>query len=438
MIGWHSIRGRLLWLSALWLSAALIAAYLIIGGVLHRFVTDRFDAEMGAVADALMVGTGADGSGLAQLVDGPTDPRFTRPLSGWYWQIAADGTPFALSESLFETPLAVANMAETTGASVPGPDGAPLRVMQRAFTIPGSTEALLATVTAPQAEIDAALAVVRRPLALTLATLGLGLALAVLVQVTAGLSSLGRMGRSLREVREGRATTLPRPEVAELQPLVHEMNALLAQNRDQLARSRDQIGNLAHALKTPLMALQGELAAGDPGQAVIARMDRQIGWHLKRARSAGGGRVLGQVTPLAPVIDDILLVLNRQLLDRGITVRRDIPAPLNLPLEQEDAQEILGNLLENAAKWAESRIDIRAAQQAGQIRLTIADDGPGLADADFARALSRGTRLDERGPGAGLGLSIVADLAALNGGGLQLGRDPDLGGLSARVTLPAT
>lgn len=437
MIGWHSIRGRLLWLSALWLVAALVAAYLIIGGVLHRFVTDRFDAELAAVTDALMVGTGADVSGLAQLVDVPTDPRFSRPLSGWYWQLAADGTPFALSESLYETPLAQAATGDMTGAPATGPDGATLRATQHAFTVPGSAEALVVTVTAPQAEIDAALLAVRRPLALTLAVLGVGLVLAVLVQVTAGLSSLGRMGRALRAVRDGRAASLPQPDVAELQPLVQEINALLAQNRDQLARSRDQIGNLAHALKTPLMALQGEMPPGDPGQAVIARMDRQIDWHLKRARSAGGRRVLGQVTPLDPVIDDILLVLTRQLQDRGITASRDVPAGLTLPVEQEDAQEILGNLLENAARWAEGRIAIRADQRDSEIRLTIADDGPGMAVADFTRALSRGTRLDERGPGAGLGLSIVADLAALNGGGLQLGRDGALGGLSARVTLPA-
>ena len=437
MIGWHSIRGRLLWLSALWLVAALVAAYLVIGAVLDRFVTDRFDAELAAVTDALMVGTGADASGLAQLVDAPTDPRFSRPLSGWYWQIAADGTPFALSESLFEAALAPAGAGDLTGGRVTGPDGAALRLRQRGYTVPGSAEALLVTVTAPQAEIDAALSAVRRPLALTLAILGIGLAAAVLVQVTAGLSSLGRMRRALRAVREGRATTLPRPDVAELQPVAEEMNALLAQNRDQLARSREQIGNLAHALKTPLMALQGELPPDDPGQAVIARMDRQIAWHLKRARSAGGRRVLGQVTPLDPVIEDILLVLNRQLQDRGIAVTREVPAGLLLPVEQEDAQEILGNLLENAAKWARKQIAIRATARDGQIGLTIADDGPGMADADFTRALSRGTRLDERGPGAGLGLAIVADLAVLNGGGLQLGRDADLGGLSARVTLPA-
>ncbi|WBU61158.1 sensor histidine kinase [Paracoccus albus] len=434
MIGWKSIRGRLLWLSALWLSAALLAAYLIIGNVLERFVSTRFDAELAAVSDALMVGTGADSSGLAQLVDSPTDPRFSQPLSGWYWQVSADGSVFITSDSLYESELPVP-AADASGAQTLGPDGAMLRAATRAFTVPGSDEDLRVTVTAPQAEIDAALAAVRRPLALTLAVLGIGLAVGVVVQVTAGLSSLRLMGRNLRAVREGQTATLRPPDVAELQPIAEEMNALLTQNRDQLARTREQIGNLAHSLKTPLMALQGDLPPDDPGQAVIARMDRQIAWHLKRARSAGGRRVLGQVTHITPVIDDILLVLNRPLQDRGIEVLRDIATP-TLPIEHEDAQEILGNLLENATKWANSRISVRTARQEGQVYLTIADDGPGMADADFSRALSRGTRLDERGPGAGLGLAIIADLAALNGGGLKLGRDEQLRGLSATVTLP--
>ncbi|NHF72613.1 sensor histidine kinase [Paracoccus sp. 12-3] len=405
---------------------ALLAAWLVIGGVLERFVTTRFDAETAAVADALMAATEADAQGLAQLPDPLTDPRFTAPLSGWYWQIAADGQVFATSDSLYQAQL----------AGDAGPDGAALRLTRRDFTIPGSTEALSLTVTAPQAEIDAALSAVRRPLALTLIALGLGLGAAVLVQVTWGLSALKAMGRDLRAVRAGETATLPLPDATELRPVAQEINALLAQNREQLARSREQIGNLAHSLKTPLMALQGEMAADDPGQGMIARMDRQIAWHLKRARSAGGRRVLGQHTALAPVVDDIALVLRRALEDGGIALELHLPPGAALPVEQQDAQEMLGNLMENAAKWARSRIAIRAQQQARRITVTVADDGPGMADSDFAKALARGTRLDERGPGAGLGLAIVADLAALNGGGLTLGRDDTLGGMAARISLP--
>ncbi|MBA4489655.1 sensor histidine kinase [uncultured Paracoccus sp.] len=426
MIGWRSIRGRLLWLSAAWLSVALLTAWLVIGGVLERFVTTRFDAETAAVADALIAGTEADAEGLAQLQNAPSDPRFSAPLSGWYWQMTADGQVFAASDSLYQ--------AQLDGDA--GPDGAALRLTRRDFTVPGSTEALSLTVAAPQAEIDASLSAVRRPLAWTLVVLGLGLGLAVLVQVTLGLSALKAMGRDLRAVRAGEAATLPQPDAAELQQVAQEINALLVQNRTQLARTREQIGNLAHSLKTPLMALQGDMAPDDPGQAMIARMDRQIAWHLKRARSAGGRRVLGQRTPLAPVVADIALVLRRALEDGGITLEQDVPPGATLPVEQQDAQEMLGNLMENATKWAQSRIAVAARIDGQRIIVTVADDGPGMPDSDHAKALARGTRLDERGPGAGLGLAIVADLAALNGGGLTLGRDESLGGMSARISLP--
>lgn len=430
MMGWNSIRGRLIWLSAGWLAAALIAAYLVIGGMLKQFVTARFDAEIAAVADVLMAGTQADARGLAQIVDLPTDPRFSRPLSGWYWQIAADDEVFAASDSLYGEGLGPAG---TTG-----PDGAALRPVERRYTVPGSDEALSLYVTAPQTEIEAALSAVRRPLALSLALLGLGLGLAVLLQVTAGLSVLGRMGRDLRAVREGAASALPPPKAAELRPVADEINALLAQNRDQLARSREQIGNLAHSLKTPLMALQGEMSPDDPGQAMITRMDRQIAWHLRRARHAGGGPVLGRRSELAPVVADIALVLRHMLDERAITLDSDIPAGLAVAMDEQDMQEIIGNLMENAAKWATSRIAVHAARGGdGKVMITIADDGPGMRDDDHATALARGKRLDERGPGAGLGLAIVADLATLNGGGLSLGRSEALGGLAARVTLPA-
>lgn len=436
MIGWNSIRGRLLWLSTLWLTCAMIAAYLIIGSVLKHFVITRFDAETSAVADMLMATTSVDTNGLAHIYDSPADPRFTQPLSGWYWQVAANGTVFATSDSLFQSQISSISDSSVSGVKASGPDGAALRLMRRAYTIPGSNESLTVTVTAPQTEIDMAFAVVRRPLAITLAVLGIGLVLAALLQVTAGLASLRRMGHDLRAVREGDIITLPRPDVVELQPVADEINALLIQNRAQLSRSREQIGNLAHSLKTPLMALQGELPDDDPRLIVISRMDRQIAWHLKRARSTGGQQILGHITPLDEVIDDILLVLSRQLEDNNITVSRHIEANLTLPIEREDVQEIIGNLLENSAKWANSQITIRAKHEAGHICINVSDDGPGMANEDHAKALSRGARLDERGPGAGLGLAIVADLAHLHQGELSLSRDARLGGLNIEITLP--
>lgn len=431
-----SIRLRLLALAAVWLTVALLAAWIVIGGVLDRFVTGRFDADAMALADTLIAQTAVDEAGRAYVTGPPADPRYRLPLAGWFWQVDQDGVPVAKSPSLFDTRLSPQD-GPATGAEGFGAEGEPLRVTTRRFTVPGLDSPLTVTVTAPQAEIDAALGSVRRPLAVSLVVLGLGLALATLVQVSAGLASLGPMGRGIKAVREGRADRVPLPRVAELRPAVAELNALLDRNATVLARSREHLGNLAHTLKTPMAALANILPPDHPGQDLIARMDRQIGWHLRRARSAAGQNRPGLRTPVAPVIDDILLVLRHPVQDRGLSVTVDCQPGAGFAGDRQDLEEMVGNLLENAVKWARSRIRVTTRVTEGQLVLQIADDGPGMADADHARALSRGGRLDETGAaGSGLGLAIVHDLSALHGGRLRLDRAPE-GGLLAELTLPA-
>ncbi|WP_223252221.1 hypothetical protein [Paracoccus mutanolyticus] len=199
------------------------------------------------------------------------------PLSGWFWQLAQDGTVVAKSPSLFDNVLETPQ-ADFTGGPGTGPGGEPLRVTRHAFTLPGSQSALAVTITAPRAEIDASMARLRRPLAISLGVLGLALALASVAQVAAGLASLDRMGRDLRAVRAGKAESLPLPPVAELRPIAAEINGLLEQNRLVLARARDHVGNLAHSLKTPLAALDNAL----PPATSARRWSR-----ARTARSAG-------------------------------------------------------------------------------------------------------------------------------------------------------
>lgn len=447
-----SIRARLLIAAAVWLTLALLGAWWVIGGVLDRFVTDRFDAEAQAIADTVIGGTEVDATGAPALLRPPTDPRFALPLSAFAWQLdMADGAPVARSPSLLDLRLNPPFAEFTGGAGLGGPalggtgmeeDAEPLRVLRRVFTVPGAPAPLAVTVTMPQDDIDAALARVRRPLALALIVLGAGLAAASVVQVGWGLRTLDALGRDIRRVREGRAERITPPPVAELRSVAAEMNALLDENRSVIGRARDHLGNLAHSLKTPMAALSNALPADHPAQALVARMDRQIGWHLRRARNASQPRLLGHSTPVAEAVDDILLVLRRPAEDRGLTISVDCPPAMRFPGERQDLQEMLGNLLENAVKYAATRIEVTARLDADpvtgdRLTLTVADDGPGMADADHATALSRGGRLDEMGGGlsAGLGLAIVADLAQLHGGTLRLGR-ADLGGLLATLSLP--
>lgn len=435
MIWPGSIRGRLLLLAAVWLGAALLAAWLAIGAVLERFVTDRFDAELSAAADTLIAALVVQADGRASLGDPLTDPRWQIPLSGWYWQADQGGQAIARSDSLFDGWL---HGPRSNATGIPGQDmgGTGLRAMVLPVTLPGATDPVILRLTAPQSEISAALAKVRRPLAISLVLLGLGLTAASLAQVQMGLSSLRRLQANLADIRAGEAETLPLPHVAELQPVAHEINALLDTNRAVIARSREHLGNLAHSLKTPLAALQAGVPA-PAAQELIARMDRQIGWHLRRARSAAAPRILGQRTPLAGVTDDILLVLRHPMQDRGVRTETAIPPDLAFAGERQDLEEIIGNLTENAVKWAQSRIRISALRHGDRLTLRIEDDGPGMTEADYAEALTRGTRLDERGAsGSGLGLAIVSDLARLHGGTIRLDRSK-LGGLTAEVDLPA-
>ncbi|MDH2325241.1 sensor histidine kinase [Cereibacter sp. SYSU M97828] len=413
----NSLRGRLLAFSALWTAVALVLAWMFIAALLRDFVTGRFGAELDAVAESVMGGAEWQGDVLA--VTGAGDPRFDTPLSGWYWQIADGAEVVAKSDSLWTADLG------PLGAAM-GPDGAELSRKALGFTAPGDGARLTLTVTMPEAVVAREIARITRPLAAALAVLGAGLVAASVIGVTLGLRTLDHLRGSIEAVRAGRMDALAAPGTAELRPLAEEMNRLIEENRSVIARARAHVGNLAHALKTPLAAL----ANGGADPDLIARMDRTLRWHLKRARTAGQGRSLGQTTPVDAVLDDLLQVLGRDM--EHLTLTRDLP-PLIFAGEREDLEEMLGNLLENAVKWAASRIEVTGRADGAVLHLTVRDDGPGIAQDDLAAALSRGARLDEAVPGSGLGLAIVADLVQVYQGRLDLSAGP---GLTAVLTLP--
>lgn len=414
-----SLRGRLLAFSALWTGVALVLAWLFITALLRDFVTGRFGAEMDAVAESVMGGTEWQGTTLRGANAG--DPRFDTPLSGWYWQIAGEDEVLAKSQSLWTADLGV-------GGALAGPDGGALVRKSTPFTAPGDGQALVLTVTMPESVAAREIARITRPLAGALSVLGLGLIAASVIGVTLGLRALDHLRGGIEGIRAGRLDALPPPDTTELRPLAEEMNHLIDENRSIIARARAHVGNLAHALKTPLAAL----ANGGADPELVARMDRIIRWHLKRARTAGQGRSLGQTTRVNEVLDDLSRVLAREIEERGLTLTADLP-PLTFAGEREDLEEMLGNLLENAVKWASTRIDVTATRDGAMLRLAIRDDGPGIAEGDLAAALMRGARLDETTAGSGLGLAIVADLVRIYGGRLEISSGPCL---TAVLVLP--
>ncbi|MCL4745974.1 MAG: sensor histidine kinase [Burkholderiaceae bacterium] len=421
----------------------------------RQHVSAQFEAELATHLEQLAAHVSVDQAGLAGMAAELTDPRLGRPYSGLYWQVdrvGAGGTPIRAgllrSRSLWDQVLVVPGDDPDDGQAhrhrVPGPEGTMLRMLERIVTIdaPGGGEGVRLRLiiaadedlmVAPAERLDGALW-------LSLATLGLGLGLAVVVQVVVGLAPLERLRGALGAVRSGRTERLEGGFPFEVQPLVEEFNAVLAQNTEVVARARTQAGNLAHALKTPLSVLGNAASQRDDDFARLVSEQvetarRQVDYHLTRARAAGA-RVAGTRTALAPVLEGLVRVMRRVHADRAIEVVVRAPAtPVVFLGDEQDLQEMLGNLLDNACKWAASRVEIGIASCDGRLAIDVDDDGGGIDPARREAMLGRGARADEKGRGSGLGLAIVDELARSYGGGVRLSESA-LGGLRATLEVP--
>ena len=255
-----------------------------------------------------------------------------------------------------------------------------------------------------------------------------------------GLQPLRRIPPALAEIRTGSADRLTGSFPAEVQPLATEINQLLDHNAQVVERARTHVGNLAHALKTPLAVLTNEAAAGDAVKAGIVDtqtkvMREQVEHHLSRARLAARAGILGARTSVMPVLEGLHRTLEKIYSARGISIAINGPPDISFRGERQDLEELLGNLMDNACKWAASRVRVTVLQQDGQMIVQVEDDGPGLTPSQRRQAVKRGQRLDEATPGTGLGLSIVTDIAEIYGGAFTL-QESSMNGLMARLTLP--
>lgn len=443
----RSLAFRLVAAAALWITAALAVGGVIISTLFRDSVVRSFDARLTVHLDSLIAVSELDDSGEIVLLRGLPDPRFELPYSGWYWQISNhSGRPLARSRSLWDQILDVPAPSEPGSMETrqaPAPDGGNLRFRIIDVTLPDQPTAappLRFAVAADTAELKAEIRPFNVTLGWALGVLGLGLAAAVAIQVRVGLRPLRRIRIALSDIRAGRSERMSGAWPAEVQPLARELDALLDHNAEVMDRARTHVGNLAHALKTPLAVLANEASRkGGPRADAVARqvsvMGRWIDHYLTRARAAATGTVLGARTAVGPVVEDLRRTLVRIHADKKLAVRVEVPDDLAFRGERQDIEEMLGNLLDNACKWADSTVTLTARADAGNLVVTIDDDGPGLPADRRAEAMSRGRRLDEAAPGSGLGLAIVADIAALYGGTLKLDASP-AGGLRGILTLP--
>ena len=420
----------------------------------HQEVISRFDDDLSDMEDGLYANTTIDDQG--QVAAPPlTDSRTTRAYSGKYWQIAEpglDGRIYWLqrSRSLWDNSLdGPADGAKALEAApgkrlfydTTGPVKEPLRAVAIEGLLPGRSQPVIFMAAEDSTALESDSQRFALETTAVLCLLGLGLIVGVLIQVRVGLQPLFALRREVAAVRTGRTERIGATYPSELQPLAEELNALVAHDQEVVERQRTHVGNLAHALKTPLsvMLSEAERHAGPLATVVNHQaqlMREQVDHHLRRARAAARTQGFRERTPLEPLMDELAITLERIFQDRGVEIDWRAPEDLVFPGERQDLLEIIGNVLENACKYGAGRVRaVARASAEDRMTVTIADNGPGLEEPDRVDVLRRGARLDESAPGSGLGLSIVDELARAYGGSIQLGRS-SLGGLEVVIDLP--
>jgi signal transduction histidine kinase len=452
-----SLATRLFLSATAWVVVILVITGFILSSV-YRDATERaFDRRLNLYLRTLIAEVATPDEPPDRQFQSLGEPLFELPLSGWYWQITrtdSDKPDVRASRSLWDKklPKLEDQGIELSPAGirigyVDGPEGQTLRLVERPVDL-GADGKFLVAVAGDASEIFDETRSFDYYLGGTFAALGIVLLLTTIFQVRFGLAPLKRISEAIADIRSGRAERLEGNFPVEIAPLARETNALIDANRGIVERARTHVGNLAHAIKTPLSVIVNEASAhgSDPfaskvlGQADVMR--NQVAHHLERARIAARVTTVGTVTEVAPTIEALRRTMEKIHRDRGVIIELNADPQAKFRGERQDLEEMAGNLVDNACKWATSRvyIDVLLVRPvepgAGpMLRIIVDDDGRGLSPAEREQVSRRGQRLDESKPGSGLGLSIVTDLAALYGGNLSLGRAP-IGGLRAELVLP--
>jgi signal transduction histidine kinase len=454
----NSLALRLFVSAAGWTGIILLITGFVLSSLYRDAVERSFDRRLNVFLRTLVAEVAAPDDSSERTPQSLGEPQFDLPLSGWYWQLTrlnAARPEVRSSRSLWDSGLphladsgVPATDDGTRRAYVPGPEDQRLRLIERTVDL-GEDGRYLVAVAGDSQEIDDETHSFDRAIALTFAILAAVLLLTTMFQVRFGLAPLKRISESLAAIRAGTAERLAGRFPVEIEPLARETNALIDANREIVERARTHVGNLAHALKTPLSVMMNEAAAraDDPLAAKVGEqigiMRDQVTRHLERARIAARATVVGSVTEVGPVVTALTRTMEKIYHPRGIAIDLDAPESVRFRGERQDIEEMLGNLVDNACKWAQARVSIEVTQERQQgdplesiVRVVVDDDGPGLSPADREQVARRGQRLDETKPGSGLGLSIVLELASLYGGNLTLATAP-IGGLRAELVLPA-
>ena len=438
-----SLSRRMILIAAAWITLLLAGGGFALDRVLANAVTRNFDDQLEYVLTAQIVSAEIDPIGEVQFSREAADQRFLEPYSGLYWQVSAPGREPFPSRSLWDRRLAYGAPHQDRGvhaydSSQFGQEK--LRIVERDVQLPGSKVRWRFQVAQSRDGLDAQIAALRRTLVRSFLLLALGLIVLAGLQTVYGLLPLRRLRMEIVRMRSGQSSRVGGALPDEVAPLVEELNALVEHNERQAEEARRHAGNLAHALKTPLTVIMNAATAqaDDLAETVIREartMRRQVDHHLARARAVGrrgSAHSRAEVWPSLQSVERAVARLYRH-------VRIDVAGPkdLQVHVERQDLDEMLGNLIENAAKYGGGSVFVTVAAEAGFVEILVEDDGMGIPPDDRVRIFDRGVRLDTGKPGTGLGLAIVRDVAEIYGGTVTLEESEDLGGLLVPLRLPA-
>jgi signal transduction histidine kinase len=449
-----SLARRMGLIAAGWIFVLLLGGGIALERTLTTQVEANFDEQLDYILTAMIASAEIDASGEVYFYRTLGDQRFLEPGSGLYWQISGGNYEPWPSRSLWDRTLKLHGV-EAKGDHFDSDvhfynsaqfAGEPIRIAERTVILPGSETRWTFAVASATEQMDAQIGRVRLILIWSFAVLGLGLLVMALLQIRYGLSPLRRVRAAIQNLRTTGANRITEPLPLEVQPLVEELNGLLEHSERQAEEARRHAGNLAHALKTPLTVLTNAATARAPdlGEAVMREtrtMQRHVDHHLARARAVGR-RAVGHARTNVKASAEAVRRAVERLYPNG---RLDIAGSktANVALERQDLDELLGNLIENAAKYGGGSVFVTIDPDEADTPLDpkmcliwVEDDGTGIPEAERIRIFDRGVRLDTDKPGTGLGLAIVRDVAEIYGGSVQLGTSEDLGGLLVELRLP--
>ncbi len=453
----NSLWFRLITSSAVLSIVLLATAAFLLNTVFHQALERNFDQRLRSGLDGVLANVELNPDGKPQLQSPVADTRFSLPLSGWYWQISEINTSAkiasssSLLEQQLEPPADVLSARDKDGIAafaMRDSQGAHLRAIEQNIKLFGASKEYAFLVTGNFDELSAEISAFNRTLFTVLAALGLALLAALFFQVRFALKPLLDMQHQLNDIRAGKAEILAENFPREIQPVADELNLLVKSNAEIVDRARMQVGNLAHALKTPISVLTNEARASKGPLASkvneqLELMHNQINLYLDRARRAAQARAIGAATEIEPVVQSLARTLQRIHAGRkDLTFDIHIAPNLRFRGEKQDLEEMLGNVMDNACKWATAKIEVKATalprrseDERSWLSITVDDDGPGIPEEKRAEALKRGERLDESKPGSGLGMSIIAETAAMYSGTITLSEAKG-GGLRVNLKLP--